>query len=180
MHADPMVVTPFLRWWFTALFVLPGLFFLVRCLVRRVTAVRISDGLHVLMCAGMIVMMWPAAGAVPVAAQLAVFGLGTLWFAGLVVVGYDDCEWPRSWGAHAHHAIMMAGMVWMVAIMSMQDHVVPGLQAGIAAVLAVLLLFGAGAVAVRASRAASGVPLPVAADVLMSVGMAGTTLVLIT
>ncbi|MBE1469303.1 DUF5134 domain-containing protein [Kibdelosporangium phytohabitans] len=172
--------SPFLRWWLTALFLLPGLFFLARCLLRGVPATRVSDGLHVLMCAGMIVMMWPTGLVVPVAAQLAVFGAGTLWFAGLVVVGHDDCDWPRSWGAHAHHAIMMAGMVWMIAIMSMHRAVVPGLQAGIAAVLAALFLLGSAAVAVRSSRSTSGVPLPVAADVLMSVGMAGTTLVLIT
>lgn len=174
-----MVVAPFLRWWFTALFAVPGLFFLVRTVARGVPVARVSDSLHVLMCLGMILMVWPSGMAVPVVVSLVVFGLGTLWFAGLVIVGHDDCDWPRGWGAHAHHAIMMAGMVWMAAIMSMHGRAVPGLLVGVATVLALVFVLGAGAVLVRSSRSASGVPLPAAADVVMSVGMAGATLVLV-
>jgi hypothetical protein len=184
MHGTSMMVgSPHLRWCFTVLFVLPGLFFLVRGVQRGAPAARVSDGLHVLMCAGMIAMVWPGGMGVPVAGHVIVFGAGTLWFAVLAFVGHEDGRWPCDWGAHAHHAIMMAGMVWMSAIMTLgvHDHAVPSPLAVVAGALAVLFLVGCGMVLTWSSRnnPRRGVPLHVAADVLMSVGMASTMVTMV-
>jgi Domain of unknown function (DUF5134) len=172
-----MISPPGLLWSCTAVFVLPGLFYLGRGLLRGAAVARVSDGLHVLMCVGMITMLVPGGVDVPVLGQVAVFGAGTLWFAGLVFLRFDHDEC----GAHAHHALMMAGMMWMSATMALGAHghsglfTVPGL---VAAFLAALFLVGGAAVLVRSFPHATS-PLPVAADALMSLGMAVMTVSLI-
>lgn len=184
MRHTVMIVGPaYLRWWFAAVFALPGLFFLIRCALRGTLVERIGDGLHVLMCAGMIAMVVPGSPGIPVVGQVVVFSAGTLWFTGLIFVGHGNRNWHRECGAHVHHAIMMAGMVWMTTIMAMVGHgnAVPSVLAVVAAGLAVLFLVSGGAAMVLSSRAtpAQAVPLPVVADVIMSVGMATMTVTMI-
>ncbi|MET0236413.1 MAG: DUF5134 domain-containing protein [Kibdelosporangium sp.] len=185
MRDTVMTLGPvYLRWWLVTVFALPGLFFTVRCVSQGSVNERIGDLLHVLMCAGMIAMVLPAVPGIPLIGQIVVFSAGTLWFTGLIFVEHGTRHWHRTSGAHAHHAIMMAGMVWMTTIMAMagDDAAVPFVLTVIAAVLAVLFLVSAGNAVLLTSRTTPEhrVPLSVAADVIMTAGMAATTLVMIT
>jgi hypothetical protein len=85
---------------------------------------RVSAGMHVVMSLGMIPMAWWWGMDLPVVPQLAVFGLGAVWFLALAV----SCSGARGCAMHqrrgmrfydVHHFVLMAAMVWMVAAMSL-------------------------------------------------------------
>jgi hypothetical protein len=100
-----------LRWIVTVAFAAAGAFCLYRC-VRHGSAVhRVCDVLHALMCAAMVAMAWPGAMNVARIPQIVFFAVAALWFAGMLVLGRKN---RLSLG---HHALMMAGMAWMVLVM---------------------------------------------------------------
>lgn len=105
-----------LRWILTAVFAATGVFCGYRCLRHGTAGARVSDLLHVLMCAGMVAMAWPAAMAFARVPQTILFAAAAAWFAGALVVRRGD-HGDHSGVAHAHHALMMAGMAWMVFVM---------------------------------------------------------------
>ncbi|MGW1681126.1 DUF5134 domain-containing protein [Saccharopolyspora sp. NPDC002376] len=134
-----MVESLLLRWILTVLFTASALWGLHR-IVRaepispmsgRLTeqdreipggpAVRISTAWHVVMSAAMVAMCWPWGMTIPVAPQLVLFALMAVWFLALTAnIGW--CTGHRRW-QHAHHAVMAAGMCWMLAAMpSLMSH----------------------------------------------------------
>ena len=117
-----MVANDLLRVVLTVLFGGSGLFLLAQLIRAREVRARVDDGTHVLMCVSMLAMTYPWGDHWPVAPQLIVFGLATLWFLAQLFV-------PPAAGGHRHgagaarivallyHAVMMAAMVWMVGLM---------------------------------------------------------------
>ncbi|KAA5826061.1 DUF5134 domain-containing protein [Saccharopolyspora hirsuta] len=127
-----MVESLLLRWILTALFTASALWGLHRLVraepispvwprgvedqdVPGTPAVRISAAGHVVMSAAMIAMCWPWGMAIPVAPQLVVFGTMVVWFLALTA-NVRWCTGHRRW-QQAHHAVMAAGMCWMLAAM---------------------------------------------------------------
>ena len=107
-----MITEVGLRWIVTVAFAAAGAFCLYRC-VRHGSAVhRVCDVLHALMCAAMVAMAWPGAMNVARIPQIVFFAVAALWFAGMPVMG------RKNWLSLGHHALMMAGMAWMVLVMS--------------------------------------------------------------
>ncbi|WP_236796323.1 DUF5134 domain-containing protein [Amycolatopsis sp. GM8] len=105
-----------LRWGVTLVFAVAGGFCLYRCLSHGPATHRVADVLHTLMCAGMVAMSWPAGMNFAHVPQLLLFSAAAVWFVGMLVLGTDGH------GAHGrlslgHHALMMAGMAWMVLVM---------------------------------------------------------------
>ncbi|MER7015427.1 DUF5134 domain-containing protein [Saccharopolyspora sp. NPDC000359] len=127
-----MVEPLLLRWLLTALFTASALWGLHRLVraepispvsargvagqeVPGTPAVRISAAAHVVMSAAMIAMCWPWGMALPVIPQLVVFGAAVAWFLALTA-NARWCTGHRRW-QQAHHAVMAAGMCWMLAAM---------------------------------------------------------------
>ncbi len=106
-----MIVETGLRWIVTLAFAAAGAFCLYRCLRHGSAAHRVCDVLHALMCAGMVAMAWPAAMTVARVPQIVLFAVAAVWFAGMLVIGRRN---RLSLGVHA---LMMAGMAWMVLVM---------------------------------------------------------------
>jgi hypothetical protein len=102
-----------LRWIVTLAFAAAGAFCLYRCVRHGSAAHRVCDVLHALMCAAMVAMAWPGAMNVARIPQIVFFTVAAAWFAGLLVIG------RRAAGrlSLGHHALMMAGMAWMVLVM---------------------------------------------------------------
>src|SRR4051812_47717582 len=100
-----------LRWIVTLAFAAAGAFCLYRCVRQGSAAHRVCDVLHALMCAGMVAMAWPAAMDVARVPQIVFLAVAALWFAGMVVAGRKNRL------ALGYHALMMAGMAWMVLVM---------------------------------------------------------------
>jgi hypothetical protein len=100
-----------LRWIVTLAFAAAGAFCLYRCVRHGSATHRVCDVLHALMCAGMVAMAWPAAMNVARVPQIVFFAVAALWFAGMVVAGRKNRL------ALGYHALMMAGMAWMVLVM---------------------------------------------------------------
>ncbi|MFR9730962.1 DUF5134 domain-containing protein [Saccharopolyspora sp. MS10] len=79
---------------------------------------RLSSWSHVVMSLLMIAMAWPWGMSVPALPQVVLFGIIAMWFAALTALRVPCAHEhgsPRL--AHAHHAVMSAVMVWMVAAM---------------------------------------------------------------
>ena len=110
-----MIADLTLRWVVTVLFGLS----VAECLFafaaghRRWTGV-VGHALHLAMSVAMIVMAWPAGLAVPNRPLLAFFLLATLWFIGMAVAASPG---PVQRLANEYHAVMMAAMAWMYAVM---------------------------------------------------------------
>lgn len=111
-----MVEELLLRWLVTVGFAGTGCWFLVRGVRGASVADRISAVAHVVMSAGMIAMAWPWGMSLPVAAQVVVFSAAALWFCALLL-GWMPSECREGRHAHAHHALMMGAMVWMLVTM---------------------------------------------------------------
>lgn len=99
-----------LRWIVSAVFVVAGLFCAYRCLRQGPATSRFGDVLHMVMCAGMVAMAWPATMSFARVPQLVLFGLAAAWFAG--TAAWHTGRWHRG-----YHAVMMAAMAWMVFAM---------------------------------------------------------------
>ncbi|MFD6062461.1 DUF5134 domain-containing protein [Rhodococcus wratislaviensis] len=115
-----MIADPALRWLTTALFVFAGGYCAYRLSRPGDTVPRIGHGLHVVMCGAMIAMAWPQTVDVPAVPQAVFFAAATVWFLAVAGTGgHPVCD------GHEHgrlscgyHALMMAAMVWMVAVMA--------------------------------------------------------------
>lgn len=92
-----------------------GLRLLLRPCARSVKA-RAADTvdglLHTAMALCMAVMVWPAGMDVPALPQTVLFSAATLWFASRAVLHRHDRP------GDAAHAVMSAGMAWMVTAMA--------------------------------------------------------------
>ncbi|GAA2659285.1 MULTISPECIES: DUF5134 domain-containing protein [Actinosynnema] len=77
---------------------------------------RVGSVLHALMCGAMILMAWPATMAFAPVPQTALFAVAALWFAALAAIGGRACA-GHGRVELVHHAVMMAGMAWMVVVM---------------------------------------------------------------
>lgn len=143
--------------------------------------------LHLIMSVDMAAMVWPWWNRVPVVPQLVVFGFGSLWYA--VVAGRHLTRRPPAaspcgtWPA-VMHSVMMASMVWMVAVMasspgaaSGHDHAALATPVALLGVglTAGLLVAGVGTVVTlfetRRRRARPGQLLGIAAEAVMSLAM---------
>lgn len=177
-----MVGSVLLSWTLTIVFGATGLWFLAGCMrIAAANAVaiidRMSDLAHAAMCAGMIAMIWPWGRNVPVWFQAAVFGTATVWF--LVLLTGDARLRPASYPSgsrglwHAHHALMMGAMTWMVVAMPVSMSM-PGAVTVISVVLAAYFVLAAIPClsgALRRRRA-----LDAACHAVTSVGMGGMLL----
>lgn len=169
------------RWLVTIAFAGVALFCLYRCLRGGPVGGRVGDVLHVLMCAGMIAMAWPAATNFAHVPQLLLFALAAVWFVGMTVFGVS-CHEAHNRFALGHHALMMGGMAWMLLVMPTamagMTMSTPKQVAIVGVVLAVVFLVaGVGrlAHAVDTGRARPARWMPTAgqaADGVMSLGMA--------
>lgn len=86
--------------------------------------------LHLLMSVAMIVMVWPAGMAsMPLAPQVALFGVATLWFVSMAVIsGVRRARGADVPGAMSHlpHAVMMGAMTWHLQAMAMKHAAMHG------------------------------------------------------
>jgi hypothetical protein len=105
-----------LRWILTAVFVAAGLFCGYRCLRHGPVTSRFGDVLHVVMCAAMVAMAWPATMSFARVPQLVLFGFAAAWFAGTTAWGAAHAGHTGRWQP-GYHAVMMAAMAWMVFAM---------------------------------------------------------------
>jgi hypothetical protein len=93
-------------WILTAVFAGAGSWLLRHGVRSGVPAtVRISHGVHGVMAAAMIAMVWPWGMELPAAPWLAALGLAGIWFLAST----------RDAGG-VHHALMAAAMAWMVIV----------------------------------------------------------------
>lgn len=107
-----MLLPPAVSWILTVALAAAGGCFAHRCLGPAPgVAARVSSLLHVAMCAAMLAMAWPWGTRVPAPPQVAVFAAGALWF---VASAARTRRTSRAL-ADAHHALMAAVMVWMLA-----------------------------------------------------------------
>ena len=114
-----MVTAAAARWLLTAVFTgtaLGSVAALWQAGVRR-AADRVSDALHALMCAALVVMTWWSEPTIAVWLQTALFGCAMLWF------GVTGTRQPGSsrlgrWPGF-HHALMAGAMIWMITAMPM-------------------------------------------------------------
>lgn len=109
-----MISQPALRWILTVAFAAAGVFCSYRCFRHGPALHRVSDALHLAMCAGMIAMAWPTAMNLARIPQILVFGFAALWFLGLLVFDVRGRHGRLSLG---YHALMLAAMAWMVLVM---------------------------------------------------------------
>jgi hypothetical protein len=155
-----VIPEPALRWVFTVAFAAVGAFCLYRGLRDGALTRRVSGVLHLVLCAGMIAMAWPAAMDFAPAPQLLVFGFAAVWYTGLLVSG-----------ARAHdgyHAVMAAAMAWMVLVMSRGAAPDPAAVLTVAFAVAGTFWLARAIAAVRSRLRAAGL----AADAVMGWGMA--------
>ncbi|KAA9154667.1 DUF5134 domain-containing protein [Amycolatopsis acidicola] len=109
-----MIPEPTLRWILTIAFAAVGAFCVYRCVRHGGAAHRVSDLLHIAMCAGMIAMAWPAGMNLARVPQILLFSAAAVWFAGLLVFDVRGHHGKLSLG---YHAAMLAAMAWMVLVM---------------------------------------------------------------
>lgn len=96
------------------------------CTVERV--------LHIVMCAAMVVMAWPVGMKLSTLAPMAFFLAAAAWF---VLVAAHVFSGDAGRLANGYHAVMMAAVAWLYAVMSSgplsgrghsPDHTMPGMD----------------------------------------------------
>jgi hypothetical protein len=102
-----------LRWIVTTLFVISA----TECVYgiaagRRSWTGFVGNSLDALMAIAMAVMAWPRGADLPATGPLLFFLLAAVWFIALTL-----CR-PGHRRANVYHAVMMAAMAWMYAVMS--------------------------------------------------------------
>lgn len=107
----------------TVLFSVTGIGYLVRALRGGGGSIgRTSDVLHVVMSFAMLAMPWAWGMTVlPPVLQMFVFGLATLFFAGLLFVGPtvgEATDHHSGFGPLAYHVVMMGSMIVMAIMMN--------------------------------------------------------------
>lgn len=128
-----MFTDPIIQWAFTIVFALLTVDSLIRTIHHmRHVVLAVSHGLHVVMSADMIAMAWPWWDHIPWLPQVLFFGLATVWFLVLWALSLKNTAITTTLGhppSHQFmHALMMAAMAWMVAVMVPDDSAGP--QAG--------------------------------------------------
>ena len=116
-----------LSWMLTAVFAVAGVYWVGRGVLSwtRTGANGWEEGstdvAHVLMCLGMIAMLWPWGHLVPRWPQVAVFVVAAAWF---LVRAFLPGRWAHSRGRGecAHHVVAMGAMAWMIALMMGARH----------------------------------------------------------
>ncbi|HUO36995.1 MAG TPA: DUF5134 domain-containing protein [Mycobacterium sp.] len=110
-----MIDNVVLRWIVTLLFALSiaGLVYLVVTTRHRWTAL-VGHLLHIVMCAAMLVMAWPAGARLPTVGPMVFFLLAAVWFSAMVFRA--DARLDRL--VNVYHAFMMLAMAWMYAVMN--------------------------------------------------------------
>ncbi|CAN5705188.1 DUF5134 domain-containing protein [soil metagenome] len=109
-----MIADLALRWLVTALFglsVAESALSLAAGHHRRTSVV--GHVLHLVMAVAMIVMAWPFGMTLPTRPPLVFFVVAALWFAGVAVASAGPVERL----GNEYHAVMMAAMAWMYAVM---------------------------------------------------------------
>jgi hypothetical protein len=155
-----MITAEGLRWIVTALFFLTGAFCAYRCLRPGSARDRAGDVLHVVMCAAMVAMAWPATMSVARWPQTVFFALAALWFLVTALRGAHDGHGGRR--VALYHVVMMAAMAWMVFVM-------PRAMGAVAGPGGTTDMPGMPGMSMSASAAGSSVPLDVTAVALVLV-----------
>lgn len=132
-----MIADPLLRWVVTGLFVLAAAqgVYAIAADRGRTPARAASAGTHIAMCLVMALMAWPGVD-VPVVPAMIGFGLATAWFLvqwarPRAADAAPTCALPsHTRAADAYHAVMMAAMAWMAALMA--PGLLPGAQQDVA------------------------------------------------
>ena len=107
-----MITDPFLKWAVTLAFVVTAVFWAARSGGRSATiAGRVTGILHVVMSLAMLAMVWPHLPNVSTTAGMIVFAAAAVTFVILLVVRREHRV------ENGYHALMMATMVWMYAVM---------------------------------------------------------------
>ncbi|MFJ8490458.1 DUF5134 domain-containing protein [Streptomyces sp. NPDC094038] len=113
-----MIAASGLRWIFTLVFALTAAHGILRGTRAGVALPeRVDHALHAVMGLSMIAMVWPWGMDVPALPQVVVFAAGAVWFVGSVPFRADGGFHPRKLLGTLFHAVMMAAMAWMVAVM---------------------------------------------------------------
>lgn len=113
------VVGPFAL---TAVFVLLTGYAALRAICARTGAEVAAQLCHLVMAAVMALMVWPVWTRLPVAPQLAFFGLVSAWFVWCAISPPPPPESGAGQRAPAVlHAVMNVAMVWMIAAMAGGD-----------------------------------------------------------
>ncbi|WP_166979625.1 DUF5134 domain-containing protein [Paramicrobacterium fandaimingii] len=181
-----MVEGAWLQWSLTLLFAATALHSLGLTAARRSIGQGTGHVLHVIMSLDMVAMCWPWWTSIPALPQALVFGAGSAWFAGRVVVKWRRGEASPHFALHQlSHLVMMLVMVWMVVAMRpMTEHNVDtsrvmahshgmlGPVAGLSgSVLVALLIAGGVLFCLTAVRRAGRGRLHASANATMCVGM---------
>ncbi|MBV2356700.1 DUF5134 domain-containing protein [Streptomyces sp. J2-1] len=143
-----------LRLILTALFVLPALYalWLVAAPGRPLNS-RVTHGFHAVMGMAMAAMSWPGGSGLLVGPQILVFSAGAVWFVIAALTRPDGMTRPAALLRAVPHIVMMAGMVWMVAVMDGSamasgaggpGHDMPGMDMSGAGALSAMTLSGTG------------------------------------
>ncbi|WP_433576227.1 DUF5134 domain-containing protein [Nocardia brasiliensis] len=107
-----MITDPFVCWAVTVGFMVTAVFWATRAAARSATVpVRITGLLHVVMSLAMLAMVWPRLPSVATVVGTTFFAVATAVFAGLLLARREHRL------EHGYHALMMATMVWMYAVM---------------------------------------------------------------
>ncbi len=107
-----MITDPFLKWAVTVAFAVTAAFWAARAGDRSAAIPgRITAILHVVMSLAMLLMLWPGLPAVPTVAGMVVFAAAAVLFLGLLAARREHRV------ENGYHALMMATMVWMYAVM---------------------------------------------------------------
>ncbi|MEE4021483.1 DUF5134 domain-containing protein [Gordonia sp. PKS22-38] len=121
-----MIADLALRWVVTVLFALSIAEFGYSLTTHRLGRPGVvSHVLHIAMAAAMIVMAWPFGADWPTVAPMVFFLLAAVWF--VVAAAAFANEAPERI-AHGYHAVMMAAMAWMYAVM--HGDLLPGSGSG--------------------------------------------------
>ncbi len=107
-----MISDTYLKWAVTVAFVVTAVFWVARAAARSASiAGRITGLLHVLMSLAMLTMVWSSLPGVSASVGMPVFGAAAVVFLGLLVTRREHRV------ENGYHALMMATMVWMYAVM---------------------------------------------------------------
>jgi hypothetical protein len=110
-----------LRWTVTTLFGISiAAYAYILCVQHRRWTNAFSHLLHVTMCAAMILMAWRVGLHLPAIGPIVFFLIAVIWF--VHAAGRGSSATRDRW-TNCYHAVMMAAMAWMYALM---DGVLPG------------------------------------------------------
>lgn len=111
-----MIADLALRWTVTVLFGAPFVGHLYGLAAQREHWICTIERLvHIVMCAAMVVMTWPVGMKLPTLGPMAFFLAAAVWFA-LVAAHVFSADAHRL--TNGYHAIMMAAVAWLYAVMS--------------------------------------------------------------